>query len=458
MEAPRRRVLVIGGGYVGLVTAVGLARLGHRVRLIETSPTRLTSLRDGVAPIREPGLDESLADGIGSGAIEVAGALAADDDAELILVCVGTPIGPDGRSDLSQLRGALETAAATLPGTPVVIRSTLAPGGTAIAVGWAGGSTRSLVTNPEFLRQGSAIADFLAPSRIVVGRFADADPRLVDMVVGLYDRLDAPVLVVDPPAAELIKNGSNAFLAMKLSFANEMAALSEAYGTDVAQVLAGITADPRIGTTYMGPSFGFGGSCLPKELRALEAAGRDRGIQLHVATAAADANGAQQERFAARIAADLGGVAGRRIGLLGLAFKAGTDDIRESPAVALAGRLLADGADVVAYDPDASPNAKSALPGLTIATTGEAVADGADAIVIATEWPQFRDLDWAAMARAVRGLIVFDGRRLLDPAAIRAAGFRYEAVGSAAVPATTATAAADPATPLATAGAAVRRE
>jgi UDPglucose 6-dehydrogenase len=451
MEAPRRRVLIIGGGYVGLVTAVGLARLDHRIRLIETEPTRLASLRAGIAPIREPGLDEALAEGIGSGAIEVAGAISPDDDADLLLVCVGTPIGPDGRSDLSQLRGALETAASTLPGTPIVVRSTLAPGGTDLAVGWAGGSTRSLVTNPEFLRQGSAIADFLAPSRIVLGRFPDADPGLVEMVVWLYDRLDAPVLIVDPPAAELIKNGSNAFLAMKLSFANEMAALSEAYGTDVAQVLAGITADPRIGATYMGPSFGFGGSCLPKELRALEAAGRDRGVQLHVATAAADANGAQQERFAGRISAVLGGVGGRRIGLLGLAFKAGTDDIRESPAVALAARLLADGADVVAYDPDAMGRAQAALPDLTIASSGEAVADGADAVVVATEWPQFRGLDWPAMARAVRRRIVFDGRRLLDPAAIRAAGFRYEAVGSAPDPA--GDAAQEPPLPLATASA-----
>jgi UDPglucose 6-dehydrogenase len=272
----------------------------------------------------------------------------------------------------------------------------------------------------------------MAPSRIVVGRFDDADEDALAMVLGLYDRLDAPLIVVDPGAAELIKNGANAFLAMKLSFVNEMAALAEAYGSDVDPVLAGITADPRIGSTYMRPSFGFGGSCLPKELRALEAAGRAKGLELHVASAAADANASQQARFADRIRSVLGGVQGKRIALLGLAFKADTDDTRESPAVALAARLLADGATVVAHDPRAAGRAARELPALLIAESPAAAADRADALIIATEWPEYRELDLAPLGRAMRRRVLFDGRRLLDPAVARAAGFRYEAVGTAA--------------------------
>jgi UDPglucose 6-dehydrogenase len=431
MESPRRRVVVVGGGYVGLVTAVGLAQLGHRVVVVETDEGRLASLRAGVAPIHEPGLDLALATALSSGHVEIAAE--PGQAADLVMICVGTPIAADGTSDLSQLRSALTAGSQSLPGTPIVIRSTLPPGATRGAADSAEIPTAILFTNPEFLRQGSAIADFLAPSRIVVGRFDDADEEALAMVLGLYDRIDAPVLVVDPGAAELIKNGANAFLAMKLSFVNEMAALAEAYGSDVDPVLAGITADPRIGSAYARPSFGFGGSCLPKELRALEAAGRAKGLEIHVAGAAADANASQQARFAERIHSVLGGVAGRRLALLGLAFKADTDDTRESPAVALAARLLGDGATVVAHDPRAARRAALELPALLIADTPAEAAEGADALIIATEWPEYRALDLAALGGSMRRRILFDGRRLLDPAVARAAGFRYEAVGTATV-------------------------
>jgi UDPglucose 6-dehydrogenase len=425
----KRRAVIVGGGYVGLVTAVGLAQLGHRVALVETDPDRLASLREGRAPIHEPGLDEALGAALASGQIAVAATV--EPPADVALICVGTPIAADGTSDLSQLRSALESVARALPGIPLVIRSTLPPGGTRVAAAWWGGPTARLFTNPEFLRQGTAIADFMAPSRIVVGRFEDADEEALAMVVGLYDGMPGTVQVVDPTAAELIKNGANAFLAMKLSFVNEIAALAEAYGTDVAPVLAGITIDPRIGSAYTRPSFGFGGSCLPKELRALEAAGRARGLELHVASAAADANASQQARFADRIGRTLDGLADRRLAVLGLAFKADTDDIRESPAVALAARLIEGGATVVGHDPRAADRARAAVPGLLVAASPREAAQDADAVVIATEWPEYRGIDWRAVAAAMRGRIVFDGRRLLDPVAVRAAGLRYEAIGSA---------------------------
>jgi UDPglucose 6-dehydrogenase len=314
---------------------------------------------------------------------------------------------------------------------PLVVRSTVPPGSTRLAVEWSGVPSSRVFTNPEFLRQGTALADFRKPSRIVIGRFADADPSALAIVESLYAGIDAPRLVVDVTASELIKNGANAFLALKLSFANELASLSEEYGTDVDDVLAGITLDPRIGSQYMRPSFGFGGSCLPKELQALATAGSARGLRMHVTQAASDANAAQQARFADRVATLLGGLDGRRIGILGLAFKAATDDVRDSPAVALAARLLAAGALVKAHDPEAAENAVRALPGLVVTATPEEAIDGAEAVVIATEWPAYRDLDWAAIRDRLARPLVIDGRRLLDADRMRVLGYRYETVGSA---------------------------
>ena len=430
MEAPRRQVTVIGAGYVGLITAVGLVELGHAVELVEADPDRLATLRSGRAPIHEAGLPDSLSAALAAGSLTLADH--PTGRADVVLVCVGTPIGEDGRSDLSQLRGALaalEPLAAA--GTPIVIRSTLPPGSTRAAVAWAGSTTSHLLTNPEFLRQGTALEDFRNPTRIIVGRFEDADPDAVALVVALYDRLTAPVLIVDIAAAELIKNGSNAFLALKLSFTNEIASMAEEYGTDAADVMRGIGLDPRIGATYMRPSFGFGGSCLPKELRALAVAGQDRGLDMHVTVAASEANAAQQRRFADRVAAAVGGLPGKRIGLLGLAFKAGTDDTRDSPALALAEGLLAGGAHVRAYDPEAMLNARRRVPERDTVATAEVAVRDADAVGSGTEWPAFAALDWAALRVTVAAPVVLDGRRLLDPAAMRAAGFRYETVGTA---------------------------
>ncbi len=422
-------VLVVGAGYVGLVTAVGLAGLGHRVHLVEIRHDRLAMLRRGVPPIHEAGLPEALTAAISSGSLTVSAEPTAD--AGIALVCVGTPIGADGRSDLSELRTALSGLVPYLgPWVPLVIRSTVPPGSTRLAVEWSGVPPRRVFSNPEFLRQGTALEDFRRPSRIVIGRFPDADPAALALVESLYDGIDAPRLVVDVAAAELIKNGANAFLALKLSFANEIASLCEEYGADVDEVIAGIALDPRIGSQYMRPSFGFGGSCLPKELQALAAAGAARGLSMDVTIAASRANGAQQARFAERIESVVGGLDGRRIGLLGLAFKAGTDDVRESPALNVAAHLLDAGASVRAYDPQAGANALAALPGLEIAASAAEALDSADAAVIGTEWPEFAALDWAALRDRMAQPVVVDGRRILDGARMRELGFRYEAVGN----------------------------
>jgi UDPglucose 6-dehydrogenase len=346
---------------------------------------------------------------------------------------VGTPIGQDGRSDLTQLESAVSGIAERQPDVTLVIRSTLPPGTTRLALEWSGLAASQVFTNPEFLRQGSALEDFLHPSRIVIGRFPEADPDRLRALRAVYEAIDAPRLEVDVAAAELIKNASNAFLALKLSFVNEVASLCEEYGAEVGDVLEGVSLDPRIGKAYMQPSFGFGGSCLPKELRALAAAGVARGLPMHVTTAGSSANASSQRRFATRIASVLDGLEGRTIGVLGLAFKANTDDVRDSPAVDLAKALLEAGATVRAFDPKAGRRATHELASAEIVgDAGEAVAS-ADAVVIATEWPEFVDLDWARLGATMRRRLIVDGRRLLDPDRMRALGFEYVAVGSPSV-------------------------
>ena len=428
MHPPDRSVTVIGAGYVGLVTAVGLAGLGQHVHVVETRSDRLEALRGGRVPIHEAGLQDAFDAAVAAGCLSVAGA--APDDAGIVLMCVGTPIGDDGTSDLSQLDAALAGLRSRFgPDDILVIRSTLPVGGTRRSIEASGLPTARVFTNPEFLRQGTAVEDFGHPTRIVVGRFPDADPVALDAVMALYEPIDAPRLIVDIEAAEIIKNGANAFLALKLSFANEIASLCEEAGADIDEVLAGITADPRIGRSYMQPSFGFGGSCLPKELITLALAGRSLGLPMHVTAAASAANLAAQDRFAERIGVALDGVDGRTIGVLGLAFKAGTDDIRDLPAIRLAERLLAEGARVRAYDPAAGQNASARLPGLDVVADPEQVVSGADAVVVATEWPEFRDLPWAAWGDRPDRPLIIDGRRLLDAEALRRAGYEVVQLG-----------------------------
>jgi UDPglucose 6-dehydrogenase len=428
--AARHSIAVVGAGYVGLVSAVGLAAKGHAIELVETDPIRLTALREGRVPFTEAGVQEALNGALASGTLTVLDHVS-KSTAEIILICVGTPIDDSGHADVGAVEAVLAEIAALDRAPVVVVRSTM-PVGTSqrlLRDGHVGDLSR-FFTVPEFLRQGSALADFAKPTRVVIGRAAGADPAAEAVLVDVFGAFGGPLRLVSLEEAELIKNGANAFLALKISFANEMAGLAEHSGADVGPVLEGIGLDPRIGSTYLHPSFGFGGSCLPKELQTIATSGIERGLEMHVTSAAHLANLAHQERFAERIDEILGGVAGRRIGLLGLAFKAGTDDIRSSPAVRLAGWLVEHGADVHAYDPAAAGHASRALPTLvTVANAADAVAD-AEAVVIATEWPEFKTLDWAALQPRMASPLVIDGRRLLDPTAMRELGYRYERVGS----------------------------
>jgi UDPglucose 6-dehydrogenase len=434
MVSPRattpRSIAIVGAGYVGLVSAVGLARLGHAIELVETDPSRLIELRAGRVPFSEPGVQEAFSSALASGALRVLDGTARTTS-EIIVVCVGTPIDDRGHANMSAVESVLAEIGALQTRPITVIRSTT-PVGTCqrlLRDGHVADVSRFFAI-PEFLAQGTALRDFNAPHRVVIGSSSSADPAARETLVEVFGFFDSPVRLVTLEEAELIKNGANAFLALKISFANELAGLAERAGADIGPVLEAIGLDPRIGSSYMRPSFGFGGSCLPKELQTIAMSGLERGLPMHVTSAATKANLAQQQLFAERVDETVGGVAGRSIALLGLAFKAGTDDIRYSPAVGLASWLLDHGATVHAYDPAAAQHAARALPGIVIHDSAMEALTEADAVVIATEWPEFKDLDWAGACSLMASALVIDGRRMLDPVAMRDLGFRYERVGS----------------------------
>jgi UDPglucose 6-dehydrogenase len=425
-----RRLSVIGAGYVGLATAVGLAAQGHEVDLVETRPDRLESLLAGFLPIHEPGMAAAYADRQTKSRIHPMASPAPGSD--LLLVCVGTPIDEDGRSDLRQVESALRSVAAlAASGTPVVIRSTLPAGSGETIVKWLGGDSSRVFANPEFLRQGHAIEDFLKPTRVVIGAFPHVDPDALALVKEVLYFGDGPLLVVGMAEADLIKNGANAFLALRLSFANELAVLCEALGADVIKVIEGIGLDKRLGSGYMQPSFGFGGSCLPKDLRALTNVGKNFGLKMHVTSAASEANADHQQHFAERVVG-LMPPGSRRVAILGLAFKAGTDDVRSSPSLHVAQILIERGLEVVGFDPQVAAMATREVPGLSVADSAQSAVAGAGVVVIGTEWPEFRDLDWATLATTMAAPTVIDGRRLLDGERMRALGYHFETIGASA--------------------------
>jgi UDPglucose 6-dehydrogenase len=423
---------VIGAGYVGAVTAFCLADRGHTVSLVEIARGRLAEYQGGRVPFYEPGLDDLFTTVLASRRLRVTSdGRSAVASAELVLVCVGTPLSSDGESDLRQVEAACRTIGDAATDPVVVIRSTLPIGATPLIAQWLGrASLDGVVTNPEFLAQGSAIRDFTAPTRIVIGT-SDGQPSPASARVDeLYAGVEAPRIVTDYASAEMIKNVANGFLATKLSFVNEVADLCEAYGADVEAVVRGIGLDPRIGSGYLRPGIGFGGSCLPKELANLVRLGQSRGLPMRMFGAAGAANDGRAGALAERLERVFGPFDGRRIAMLGLAFKAETDDTRYSPAVGLARELMARGARVIAHDP-AVPLAVSAqISGLERAKTVDEAFTDADLAILATDWREYRDLDWLRLAGLVRSRVIFDGRNALDPAAMRKAGWWVVRIGS----------------------------
>ncbi|MBV8301056.1 MAG: UDP-glucose/GDP-mannose dehydrogenase family protein [Candidatus Dormibacteraeota bacterium] len=425
---------VVGAGYVGLVTAVCLADSGVEVRLLDVDQTRLALLRSGRSPIHEPLLDDLLSKVLRRGRLVLCNDVAeAMRGARMAMLAVGTPPLADGRADLSQVRAALGevVANATESDTVVVIKSTVPPGTTAAlrALCRRSGRTFPLCVCPEFLSEGSAVKDFHHPPQVVIG----GDDRVAcERVARLFEYLDAPVRITDSTSAELIKYGTNSFLALKISFINEMAHLCELTGADVQVVADGIGTDSRIGRAFLGAGLGFGGSCFPKDVRALDMAASYHGQSFWLLRAAVEVNAQQRSRFVAKIQKALrGNLANKRIAVLGLAFKPGTDDIRAAASIDVIRHLEDLGARVVATDPVAGAKAAAQLPFTEIVADPYECVSGADAVVLVTEWPEYVALDWRRIAPLVKRHLVIDGRNCLDGEALVAAGFTYISMGRA---------------------------
>lgn len=434
------RVAVIGAGYVGLVTAAGFAEFGIEVVCVDADTDRVAQLKRGDLPIYEPGLDELVSRGVRMGRLSFTAELAAAvQGCDAVFLAVGTPSRRvDGHADLRYVYGAAEeVATACDPGTVIVTKSTV-PVGTGRAVARVVAQARpelafEVASNPEFLREGSAVNDFMRPDRVIIG--ADSEHAL-DVLRRLYRPLyliQTPMLETGLETAELIKYATNAFLATKITFINEMADLCEAVGADVHDVARAMGLDGRIGPKFLHPGPGFGGSCFPKDTRALARTAQDAGTPSRLADAVVAANESRKARLAARVMAAAGGsVAGQTVAVLGLTFKPNTDDMRESPSLDLVPALLADGAQVRAYDPQGMAQAQSVLDG------GDALAycdgpydalSGADVAVLLTEWNEFRALAPASMRAVMRGPVLVDFRNVYNPEEMTAAGFRYTGIG-----------------------------
>jgi UDPglucose 6-dehydrogenase len=435
--AQPRRIAVIGCGHVGLVLAAGLADLGHRVVGVDVSETLVAELCAGVLRIQEPGLPELVSDGVADGRLLFTTSYDyAIPEAEVIFLAVDTPQTLAGAADLRNIRAATRSIAASLNGSnPIIANKSTSPIGTGETIEEILASALEerhhrprIVSNPEFLRQGRAVEDFFNPDRIVVGSRSAGDAR---EVAGLYDGLGGEVIVTDLRTAEMIKYVANSFLATRISFINEIARLCEAVGVGVDQVVAGIAHDPRIGDHFFRPGIGFGGSCLPKDVAALRYIGETHGVATPVLSGVQEVDRGQRTNAVRRLQARLGNLEGRRIGVWGLTFKGETEDTRESPAMDVV-RLLANaGARIRAYDPAVSGDPRLVAEPyrqLVCSDPIEAARD-ADALAILTDWSAFRSIDLGEVREAMAGNMVFDGRNMLDPRNVEAAGLVYLGVG-----------------------------
>ncbi len=435
-------IAIVGAGYVGLVTAACLAHVGHDVVCLDVDAARIERLRAGDLPVHEPGLDELVATGLEEGRLRFSVDYAAIAGADLVVVCVGTLDAAEEWN--GEIVRAAVRAIAVDPSLPrdIVIRSTLLPGtaaGLAAEVRAIDPAVR-LAHNPEFTKEASAVADFLAPDRLVIGVDGHDDggrgTALAEALRAVYAPLEAPVVVTDLTSAETIKVASNVFLAAKITFANEISRLTAATGADAQAVVDGMGLDARIVRSFLSPGPGFGGSCFPSQARALPQLAASFGVQTPLMDAIWPSNVSQAEWLLDGLERAAGrSLAGLRVALLGLTFKAGTDDLRESPAVRLGAALLARGASVAAYDPvSLEPGVALVAKGspdapIEAAVSAAAACAGADAVVVATEWPEFGSLEWAVIAPTMAGDVVVDGRRIVDATAAAAAGLRVVALG-----------------------------
>src|SRR3954466_8237007 len=423
----REPIAVIGTGYVGLVTAAGFAELGNDVWCIDIDAEKIARLQDGEIPIYEPGLAELVAKHRGRlhFSTQVGDAL---EHARLLFVAVGTPPTYSGDADLSAVNAVVRSMPAS-DRHALVMKSTV-PVGTGNAIKrmfrQQGKEGFRYVSCPEFLKEGSAIADFLQPDRVVVG---DEGDWAGDAVVELYRPLGAPIVRTDIPSAEMVKLAANAFLATKISFINEIANVCEVTGADVTEVARGIGLDERIGNKFLQAGIGFGGSCFPKDVSALKQLAGNSGYHFQLLASVLEVNDLQKRKVIQKLQKHLGTLVGKKIALLGLAFKPNTDDMREASSLVLSARLQSDGAFVKAFDPVAEEEARKLIHGVEFADSALDCVRDADAVVLVTEWQEFKDLDWREIADAMNGRLVVDGRNALDAEAIQAAGLVYEGIG-----------------------------
>jgi len=428
MSESGKHVAVFGAGYVGLVTGACFAELGHRVTVRDVVAEKVEQLRRGEVPIYEPGLEELIARNAErlSFTTDVDEAI---DDAEFVYVAVGTPPTYSGDADLSAVWTVIDELPEVDHRIVVCMKSTV-PVGTGEKVRHRldarGLAQVGYVSNPEFTAEGTAVRDFMEPDRIVVGAFDEADG---DAVAALHEGIDAPVVRADVASAEMIKLAANAALMVRISFINEIANVCEATGADVVKVAEGIGWDRRIGKSFLRAGIGFGGSCFPKDSLALKQLAASSGYHFQVLNAVIEVNELQKRRVMAKLEKHLGSLVGCKVALLGLAFKPNTDDMREATSLVLSARLQAAGAKVSAYDPVAEEEARKLMPGLDFADDALSAVTGADAAVLVTEWDEFKELDFDAVAEAMSGKLIIDGRNALDPEAVAAAGLTYEGIG-----------------------------
>ncbi|MCA9885197.1 MAG: UDP-glucose/GDP-mannose dehydrogenase family protein [Anaerolineaceae bacterium] len=429
-----KNICVIGSGYVGLVTATCFADLGNKVTTVDIDENKIAKLKEGVMPIYEPGLEELVERNVKADRLNFTTSYEEGlDDAEFVFICVGTPSAVDGEADLKYVRSAAETIAEKMDHPLIIINKSTVPVGTGDWVADIVNRVQTeaidfaVVSCPEFLREGSAITDFMNPDRNV---FGSTNREAAQKVADLYAALNAPAVITDIRTSEMIKYASNAFLATRISFINEISIICERLGADVTEVARGMGLDKRIGPHFLQAGVGYGGSCFPKDVKALANMALTHGMHPQLLNAVMDINDFQRKQIATKVRELLGGtVENKTIGILGIAFKANTDDIREAPALTIMRTLANQGANVKAYDPVAMENAEREIRGVTLADNAYDVAEDADVLVLLTDWNEFKQLDMARIKGMMREPLLVDGRNIYDPDAMRELGFVYRGVG-----------------------------
>ncbi|HEY53703.1 MAG TPA: UDP-glucose/GDP-mannose dehydrogenase family protein [Caldilineae bacterium] len=428
-----KQICVLGAGYVGLVTSACFADLGNNITCIDIDENKIETLNRGESPIFEPGLSEMMQRNIRAGRLHFTTSYAEGlKDAEFVFVAVGTPSGADGEAELKYVRMAAEGIAKAMQHPLIIINKSTVPVGTG---DWVADIITKrqdhpipfwVVSNPEFLREGSAIYDFMNPDRVVLGSL---HPEAAEKVASLHRPLRTTIQITDLRTAEMIKYASNAFLATRISFINEIATICEELGADVKEVAIGMGHDKRIGPHFLDAGLGFGGSCFPKDVRALEHMALIHGAHPQLLRAVLDINKHQRRQAIVKLRAMLNGLRDRKIGMLGLAFKPNTDDMREAPSVDIARQLMREGALVQAYDPVAMAEAARELPDVRLVENAYEVAEGVDALMVITEWNEFRQLSMKRIKESMAGDVLIDGRNIYDPDRMARLGFRYAGVG-----------------------------